>query len=277
MKKKSKISLVGAIVSLTLFAGTSQAAPYTVKPGDTLWKIATWNGTTVTKLMSANGLVSDSIYPGQVLQVPGPGDYVVQGGDTMWIISRKFGIPLQELINANPQIKDPNNIWSGLIVHIPKKSGGLNDGKFPLAKGTYKPYTDNYGVSRDWSPNGQTPRSHEGVDIPAAKGTPVYSATAGIIINIGWNTYGGWRLTIRADDTTVLYYAHLSKYADGMKMGAQVRKGQLIGYVGNTGYGPEGTEGKFEPHLHFGIYKTAGSWTSIDPYPYLRRWELQNN
>ncbi len=279
MKKKLYACAAGIVASWTIAASYASAAAYTVKPGDSLWSIATANNTTVQQLMAANQLKSSWIYPGQVLQIPDAYStvYIAKDDDTMWKISQKFGVPLQALINANPQIKNPNNIWGGLTITIPAKPAAYLYGRFPLNKGTYQPFTDNYGDERTWSPDGQTSRGHTGVDIFADKGTPVYSVLDGKVVNFGWNEYGGWRITIQVDSSTAFYYAHMSKYAPGMKLGAQVKKGQLIGYVGNTGYGPVGTEGKFLPHLHFGIYKTNVSpWSTVDPYKYLRWWELNN-
>lgn len=146
-----------------------------------------------------------------------------------------------------------------------------NSGIFPMKEGTYKPYRDNFGALRTWSPSGRTKRSHEGIDIAAPTGTPLYSATDGKIVSYGWNYYGGWRIGVRTGDYYV-YYAHMDKYAPGLYEGATVKKGQLIGYVGKTGYGPPGTEG-VGSHLHFGIYKNG---SAINPYPYLKGWE-QNN
>jgi len=265
-----------SLSALFVVAGNAHAATYTVQPGDYLWKIATEHGISVQQLMSMNGLTSYTIYPGQVLQVPGGSrTHVVQSGETMWIISQKYGIPLNKLINANPQIANPNNIWPGLSVNIPVKPAKFLNGQFPLKRGTYEPYTNNYGASRSWSPEGETVRSHDGIDILAAKWTPIYSVADGQVINYGWNEYGGWRLTVQVDNATAFYYAHLAGYASGITKGSQIKKGQLIGYVGNTGYGPQGTEGKFEPHLHFGIYNIGSSpWTTVNPYDYLRWWEL---
>ncbi|MNP66451.1 L-Ala--D-Glu endopeptidase precursor [compost metagenome] len=77
---------------------------------------------------------------------------------------------------------------------------------------------------------------------------------------------------MRVDGSNAFYYAHLSRYAEGIGPGSKVTKGQLIGYVGSTGYGPEGTSGLFLPHLHVGIYQTS-PWKALNAYPYLSWWE----
>ncbi|WP_409342050.1 LysM peptidoglycan-binding domain-containing protein [Paenibacillus sp. MBLB4367] len=287
MKRKLLSSAIVAVASMSVFATTTLGASYTVQPGDSLYKIAAKQGTTTTKLKSDNGLTSDMIMPGQVLNVSGPGTYTVRNGETMWIISQKLGVSLEALIAANKQIWNPNYIEAGYILNIPSRgSAGQSqtqapakpqtfaDGFFPLPKGTYETLSNNYADERYWTGNGYEERKHEGVDIFAPKGTPIYSAAAGEVINYGWNQMGGWRLTVRVDGSTVFYYAHMSAYAPGMGKGAKIAKGQLIGYVGSTGYGPEGTDDQFVPHLHFGIYKTNSSpWTTIDPFNHLRYWE----
>lgn len=275
--KKTLSLLSCALLGLSLYGSAALAAPYTVKPGDTLWKVATANGITVQQLMQLNPSATERIMPGQTLQIPNdPNSYVVQPNDTFWKLSLKTGIPTPVLIKANPHISNPDILNVGEKLRVPTKPSGYQNGSFPLKPGTYQPYTNNYAETRTWSPTGGEIRAHEGVDLFAKKGVPVYSVLDGTIVNIGWNQYGGWRLTVKVDDSTAFYYAHLSGYADGMKMGGSVKKGQLIGYVGNTGYGPEGTEGMFDTHLHFGIYKTNVSpWKTVDPHAYLTWWELQ--
>ena len=74
-----------------------------------------------------------------------------------------------------------------------------------------------------------------------------------------------------------MYYAHLSSYAKGIDVGDKVYAGQIIGYMGNTGYGKEGTKDKFDVHLHLGIYykNKDNMEVSINPYYLLKR--LKNN
>ncbi|NBI30095.1 LysM peptidoglycan-binding domain-containing protein [Chengkuizengella marina] len=264
--------------------------PYTVKANDTLWIISQRLGMNAQALIDANPQISNphDLRVGQVIYIPNSStsnNYIVQANDTMWIISQRLGINTQVLIDANPQISNPNHLIVGQTIVIPSFSSNTNiqaksqhqqnifkDGMFPLKTGTYESYGNSYGDDRNYNPSGTGTRSHEGIDIMANKGTPIYSVLDGKVIRYGWSQYGGWRLTVQVDDSTLFYYAHLSKYASGIGKGAEVKKGQIIGYVGNTGYGPEGTSGKFENHLHFGIYKLP-NWNSIDPYPYLKNWE----
>ena len=71
------------------------------------------------------------------------------------------------------------------------------------------------------------------------------------------------------------YYAHLDSYRDGLSAGDRVKAGETLGYVGNSGYGEEGTKGKFDVHLHFGMYMDiAGKEVSINPYEILRYLEM---
>lgn len=150
---------------------------------------------------------------------------------------------------------------------------------FPLSRGSYEPYDDTYGDGRDWVDGHyeKNTRIHEGVDIMARKGTPIYSVSNGTINRLGWNEYGGWRLNVTDESGQYrLYYAHMEAYAPGLALGGYVKAGQLIGFVGNTGYGPVGTDGQFDPHLHFGLYYND-TGKSFDPFAYLQYWEKQSN
>lgn len=148
----------------------------------------------------------------------------------------------------------------------------LDENAFPLPLRANYTINNTYGARRGWGGL----RSHEGVDIFANYGVPVKSTTYGFIETIGWNRYGGWRIGIRSLSNVYHYYAHLNGYAKGIKKGDVVKPGQVVGYVGSSGYGPKGTQGKFPPHLHYGMYKDNGYREfPFDPYHYLKIWERQ--
>lgn len=114
-------------------------------------------------------------------------------------------------------------------------------------------------------------RQHEAMDIMAARGTPVRSVEAGRVARLFKSVAGG--LTIYVFDPTemfVYYYAHLDRYADGLREGQPVARGEVIGYVGSTGNASDDA-----PHLHFAIFQLDADrkwWqgTPINPYHVLR-------
>jgi peptidoglycan LD-endopeptidase LytH len=115
-------------------------------------------------------------------------------------------------------------------------------------------------------------RVHNAIDIPAPRGTPVISATGGRVLKLFSSKAGG--LMVYAADPTerfILMYGHLDRYADGIKDGMALERGQTIGYVGTTGNAPPNV-----PHLHFAIARTTNvkRWwngTPIDPAPLLKK------
>lgn len=124
----------------------------------------------------------------------------------------------------------------------------------PIAK-TF-PYScyDDFGAVRTY---GYT-RPHLGHDLMAAVGTPVIAIESGTIEVLGWNQYGGWRIGIRSNDSKrYWYYAHLRQnrpFAEGLKEGGTVQAGDVIGYVGRTGYSTtENINNIDEYHLHLGL------------------------
>lgn len=110
---------------------------------------------------------------------------------------------------------------------------------------------------------------HEGTDIFAEPGTPVRSISGGIVENVGWTFYSGWRVGVRGDDGRYWFYAHLFDFARGIAPGARVDPGDRLGVLGNTGYGVRpGHRDEFTWHLHFGLMEANGTW--VNPYPMLR-------
>lgn len=124
-------------------------------------------------------------------------------------------------------------------------------------------------------------RKHEGCDIMADNNLPGYfpviSMADGVVEKLGWLEQGGYRIGIRSEAGGYFYYAHLHRYADGIKIGDKVKAGQLLGFMGDSGYGPEGTTGKFKVHLHLGIYVdcdvTGTGEMSVNPFYLLKLLE----
>jgi murein DD-endopeptidase MepM/ murein hydrolase activator NlpD len=109
---------------------------------------------------------------------------------------------------------------------------------------------------------------HEGNDVVAEEGTPIVSMSPGTVEAVGWTFYSGTRVGVRGDDGKYYFYAHMSQVAPGIAVGASVETGDVLGLVGNTGYGDPGHEDEFPPHLHLGIEGPSG-WEN--PYPLVRR------
>lgn len=114
-------------------------------------------------------------------------------------------------------------------------------------------------------------RGHEGTDLMASNNTrgyfPIISITDGVVENMGWLEQGGYRVGIRSRSGGYFYYAHLDTYAPDLKQGDLVIAGQLLGFMGDSGYGKEATKGKFDVHLHLGIYvQTDIDEMSVNPY-----------
>lgn len=111
-----------------------------------------------------------------------------------------------------------------------------------------------------WNASRSNGRVHEGIDIFAARGTPVLSTTEGIVTSVGTNNLGGKVVWVLGPGGQRHYYAHLDDYAE-IAAGDRVLPGSVLGTVGNTG-NARGTP----PHLHYGIYKNG----ALNPYPLLR-------
>ena len=124
----------------------------------------------------------------------------------------------------------------------------------PIAKNYAFSHYDDFGNSRSYG----FKRTHLGNDLMGSIGTPIIAVESGIIENIGWNQYGGWRIGIRSfDKKRYYYYAHLRKnhpYAEGLETGMTVKAGDVIGYLGMTGYSTKENVNNINvPHLHFGM------------------------
>ena len=152
---------------------------------------------------------------------------------------------------------------------------------FPLPNEYFNSYDDTWGAAR---PQG----GHEGSDLMSPSGTPEFALTDGRLVAVagsnenGWNRLGGYTVMLEAaydigpiKKGDLFYYAHMDRESS-LPIGTEVRAGQRIGAVGDTGEGREGTRGKFPPHLHLGWYdaelsedRSGTESGAMDPYPLL--------
>lgn len=148
----------------------------------------------------------------------------------------------------------------------------------PIAAGYGYSHCADFGVGRTF---GFT-RKHLGNDLMGTLGTPVVAVEGGVVEAMGWNRYGGWRVGIRSfDSRRYYYYAHLQKdrpFAPGLAVGDTVQAGDLLGFMGRTGYSDRENVNNIETvHLHFGMelifdesQKECNSEIWIDVYPIVR-------
>ena len=106
---------------------------------------------------------------------------------------------------------------------------------------------------------------HDGIDLGATIGTPVYAMSQGVVIGSFYDSSFGNKLEIKYWDGSISWYGHLSKRI--AQKGDTVRPGELVGLVGNTGH-------SFGSHLHFEMQKSTAQDQSIDPIPWLKRHGL---
>ena len=126
-------------------------------------------------------------------------------------------------------------------------------------------YTNTFGAARadtGW---------HHGEDIFAQLGAPILAVANGIVYSVGWNDIGGLRLWLQDVAGNEFYYAHLSAFSPLAVNGAQVRAGDVLGFMGNTG------DAEATPyHLHFEIHPASLIYMGYDgavaPYSYLNAW-----
>lgn len=148
----------------------------------------------------------------------------------------------------------------------------------PIASGYGYSHCDDFGVARSFGFN----RKHLGHDMMGSAGTPIVAVEGGVVEAMGWNRYGGWRIGIRSfDSKRYYYYAHLMKdipFAPGLEVGDLVEAGDLIGFMGRTGYSDKENVNNIETvHLHFGMQlifdesqKECNSEIWIDVYDIVR-------
>lgn len=148
----------------------------------------------------------------------------------------------------------------------------------PIAAGYGYSHCSDFGNQRSFGFS----RKHLGNDLMGSLGTPIVAVEGGTVEAMGWNRYGGWRIGIRSfDNKRYYYYAHLQKdrpFAPGLQVGDIVNAGDLLGFMGRTGYSDKENVNNIQTvHLHFGMQlvfdekqKECDAEIWIDVYPIVK-------
>ncbi len=263
--------VVGGQAHVTAPSRQPEEGTYKVRRGDTLARIAKRTGLAVDVLARSNGIANPhKVRAGTVLKLaklgepapatpaplpPLPSPVVVVGaagthevapGQTLGEIARRYGTPVPELVKLNG-LKNPNLIREGTSLQVP------GPGWVCPVQGR-RQFGDGWGQPRGGG------RRHTGVDIFAAKGTPVVASVSGTVVHSP-GARAGLAYYLHGDDGVTYYGAHL----DSVGAAGRVEQGGVVGTVGTTG-NAEGTT----PHLHFEI--KPGGGPPVNPYPSLVRW-----
>lgn len=259
--------------------GSSNRKTHTVSAGETLTRIAIQYGVTVDGIMAANGLNdATSIYAGQVLNLPAPGQrarpspavsavtHLVAAGQTLSQIAARYGVTLQTLALANG-IANTGQIFVGQVLTIPSAQAGsmsviyasVGEGLCTDAevKGAGTGYfirpTKGYIQSQNYH------SLHPGVDLALDTGNPVYASDSGTVVFAGWNPVGyGNLIVLDHGNGWRTYYAHLSQI--NVACGDWVPRAETIGEIGSTG-------NSTGPHLHFEMLRYG---IPVNPVGYIR-------
>ncbi|MCW2955616.1 MAG: Peptidase [Thermoleophilia bacterium] len=154
---------------------------------------------------------------------------------------------------------------------LPRLGTSVRGTTTTVAAGSLQNYTfpvlGSVAYSNDWGgARASTGIPHQGTDIFADEGTPIVATADGVLDRVGWNSIGGYRFWLFDRFGNSFYHAHLSAYSPLAQDGAQVRAGDVIGFVGHTG-DAQGTP----PHLHFEVH--PGNGEPSNPFPFLNAWQ----
>lgn len=239
---------VAALMALVYVVSAHQT--YTIRPGDTLSRIAAAAGSTVRALVTLNGIADpDRIVAGRTLEVPAGGApaataavHVVAPGETLSEIAVHYGTSVAAIARDNG-IADPNRIVAGSRLRVP--SGW----RCPVDARVH--FVDDFGV--------RTRKGvHQGIDIFAWRNTPVVASVPGTVEHRR-GSRGGLQYWLHGDDGRIYVGTHLERFGAGGRVAA----GTVVGYVGTSG-----NARATSPHLHFEVLE-GPERKETNPFPRL--------
>jgi murein DD-endopeptidase MepM/ murein hydrolase activator NlpD len=251
---------------LLALAIAGSAGTYTVRWGDTLGGVAHRFGVPLRSLLAANHLTDPNrVRQGQVLTIPSRGApevvlptrlvayrttaHRVAPGETLGAIAHRYGTSVRQIVARNG-IRDPDRVREGTILQV---DGAAAPAWVCPVQGPVR-FVSGFGDPRGAG------RTHEGVDLAAARGTPVVANVGGEVARHP-NPRGGLAYYLHGDDGDTYYGAHLESYVGPDR---RVRLGEAIGRVGDSGDARGGIN-----HLHFERLPDGGA--AVDPMPLLVR------
>lgn len=268
-----------------LLKGTDKEVKHIVESGENIWVIANKNKVTISEIMEANPQIktqSTIIHPGDELSliVPEPLVNVEVVEEITEIEQIPFSVINQKnnnLYTWEMRVSTAGQHGEREVVYKITKINGQEVERELLTekvlkepvdqvvqKGTVGVPTNGTG-SLIWPTSGGTissyyggARRHTGIDIANPTGTPIYAADNGTVVKAGWQGSYGNLVILTNTNSMQTYYAHMSQI--GCKLGQEVKKGDIIGYVGSTG-------NSTGPHLHFEVRINGGTTNPLTYFP----------
>jgi murein DD-endopeptidase MepM/ murein hydrolase activator NlpD len=233
---------------------------YTVRPGDSVSKIAAERSVSMDAIIASNGIANArQLRVGETLRIPNMDGipYTVKRGDTLSKISAALGAPIEAILDANNM--DTDTITAGMSLFIPGAKMPAEDLKLALGELFAYPIRGRLSSPYGWrkDPISGARRFHAALDLAANTGTPVKASMDGRVATVGLNSVYGKYIILSHGGGFQTLYAHLNTVS--VVQGASVRQGSKIGEVGSTGYSTG-------PHLHFAVYKNG---KPVNPLEYL--------
>jgi murein DD-endopeptidase MepM/ murein hydrolase activator NlpD len=232
---------------------------YRVQKGDSVSKIAAKFSLSIDAIIASNGLNDNAqrLLEGWTLKIPNMDGipYTVKQGDSLLKIAKTMGVPLEVILDVNDIQSDA--IQAGEILFIPGARMPPEDLKRALGKLFAYPVRGRLSDAFGWRNDPITGiwKHHGAIDLAAPTGTRVNAAIDGTIAYTGFNNTYGKFIIMKHTGGYQTVYAHLS--AISVKQGEQVKQGNKIGEVGNTGYSTG-------PHLHFAVLKNNKAVNPLD-------------
>lgn len=242
----------GSMLDINEQSVSDKISVYVVRKGDSLSQIANMFNVSVNTIIWANDLHQSLIKEGQTLVIlPITGvRHTVKKGETIAGIIKKYKGDTKEVLNFNNLTTD-SILAVGDIIVIPDGDMGSYGysatGSGAVVKGSSGPLYDDYYIKPVEGRRSQGLHGYNAIDIAAPIGTPIVAAASGKVIiskGSGWNGGYGSYIVIKHDNGTQTLYGHTSQNI--VYVGQNVVRGQVIGYVGNTGKSTG-------PHVHFEI------------------------